>query len=246
MSGSGVSTFPTKLDYYNTSSSGQYLCALLPVDARDIGINEESSVEWCLEEDSDADARYLKGVRTTEDGRLVRSVQPGRGSAAEFKVAIPPEFYKYDERSPFHGIEKGDDVILEIVESGEPHFRIYRTSDYGPRQIAVNPQIKAPVVAGIGLSILDQSDDDPSVSERFKGEYALTVSVFNGDERVSDASVTVGDVEKTTNSLGRNRFYADQGEYEIEVSYQGNTFSDKIRVSEKRSMKIDLDRGIID
>lgn len=247
MSSSEVLAFPTKLDYYHTSSSGQYLCALLPVEARDIGIDEDTSVEWSLEVDSDADAWYLKGIRTTEDGRLVRSVQPGRGSAAEFKMAIPPEFYRSNERSPISGMEKGNEVILEIVKGDDPQFRIYQQSDYSGRQQAVSPQIKAPVVAGIGLSILDQSEDYSTLTEDIEGGHIIHVDLYTGpinsDNRAGGGTVTLGGLKKTATSRGTNAFSVSTGTYKIKAKYQNREASCAVKIDGATVIRIRLDNG---
>jgi hypothetical protein len=223
MSDSGVYAFPTKLDDYKTNAKDQYLCALLPEEAKDIGVDQDLGIRWSLEKD-DSEARFLRGEPTDEDARLVRSAQPGGDAAAEFKIAIPPEFYRSRENSPVFEMEKGDEVILEINEGSDPHFRLYNPSDYFGRQSSVNPRIKAPIIGGVAYPIYHRlierssGSEEPEVSRRDRSNrYRITFNVKKGDKRVENARVKFQGQEKTTNSYGRARFDVGFGIYKATV-----------------------------
>lgn len=240
MSDSGVYAFPTKLDDYNTNAKDQYLCALLPEEAKDIGVDQELGIRWSLEKDG-SEAWFLRGESTDGDGRLVRSAQPGGDAAAEFKIAIPPEFYRSRENSPVFEMGKGDEVILEINKRSDPHFRVYKPSDYFDRQSLVNPRIKAPAVAGAAYQIyknlVGEASEFEGSSEDQDYPYRVTFNIFEGGDdimdRVKNAQVRLEGKEKTTNSFGRARFDVGVGQYKAEASVGGETIEKTAVVSER-------------
>lgn len=142
---------------YRHSSSGEYYALPLPQDITKYGFEAGDSVYLSLETpDEVEEVRYLK-VSREESSRHKLKIRRREDRYPEHFLTLPIEYSEYNKKSPFRGIEKDDEVVVEITPK-ESAARIYRREDYQMRHNYLaekgrTPELKAPVI----IPLLDLS-----------------------------------------------------------------------------------------
>ena len=152
--------YPVEVVDYADSTSGTYLSVPLPSDIRSLGIDDNSIILWEIGDDG-SNLEFLRGTVTDEKTRMARNIQPGGSRDAEFIVTIPRDMYrpaveKLADGSPFVGLEKGDQVVIEVKEGSDPEIRLYKPEEYTERQVNIRPEIRAPIIGGTSIGVFNQ------------------------------------------------------------------------------------------
>lgn len=157
-------------DYFRHETSGKYFGAPLPesIEEEPFDIDESSYITLKI---VSGDAPHILATKfegtDDEAGRYEMSVQKREDRHPSYFIQFPSEFTNHNESSPVYGIQKGDDLNVEI-DFSNAEIRIYRAEDYGLRSQELSaqgesPLVKAPFLLGLYSGMADYIDDQPGV-----------------------------------------------------------------------------------
>jgi len=209
-------------DKARSKSDGQYVSVPLPDEVRELGFGPGDTVYIGLDSEfvGDDEVDYLHGSRE-EISRHGLSIREKEDLDPGLFVRVPIEYTFHREGQSFHGLEKGDDLVVELDYVGG-RFRVYRAEEYPYRlrQLSeedVFPEMKAPGIAGLGVAVLNRLVVD---------QYAEITGV---PSRVSQGEVFV--VEVTAEMLDLERVIVQVRE-ESEPGFTDVKSYDEIRGDE--------------
>jgi len=148
-------------DKARKSSDGRYVSTPLPDEILELGFSEGDTVFLDLESES-VDGEEVDYIRGSSEsiGRHSLTIRRRSDFSPELFVRIPIEYTFHREGQSFHGLDRDDDLVVEVDHTGN-EFRIYRGEEYPIRlkQLSTDnvfPEMKAPGIAGLGVTVLNQ------------------------------------------------------------------------------------------
>ena len=150
------------------SSDGQYLSCPLPEEIQDHGFEPGDRVYLTLESDTvDGEEIFFVRVGHGKIGRHRLKIRTRNDFDPNDFIRIPIEYTFHREGQSFHGLEKGDELVVELDSQGE-EFRVYTSRDfrYRLKQLSdegVLPTVRSPDGARLeienGLDVVWDSDE---------------------------------------------------------------------------------------
>lgn len=186
----------TGSDKPRQSSDGKYLSCPLPEEITDHGFEPGSRVYLKLESSVvDGEEIFFIRVGHEEIGRHRLKIRSRRDFDPNDFIRIPIEYTFHREGQSFYGLEKGDDLVVEL-DYNDNKFRIYRAEEYPARlrQLSTDdvfPVMKTPGIAGLGITELNQL-----LLDRYAEITSVPRQVSVGEEFEVSGSVQLPGLEK--------------------------------------------------
>lgn len=172
MSGRDVDSFTVKArtgsDKPRQKTDGDYLSCPLPEEILDYGFEPGEKVYVSLGSDVvDGEEIYFIRVSYEEIGRHRLNIRTREDLYPSDFIRIPIEYTFHREEQSFHGLEKGDEMVVEL-DSSSDEFRVYTSEDFRYRleqlsEQGVLPLVRSPDGAPIdfdnGLDVIVDSEE---------------------------------------------------------------------------------------